>query len=166
MQSKIECPVCKEFGMRVTFDTYKIPHFGEAMISLSACSKCGYKHSDTLILEEKGPVGYTLKIDDEKDMFTKVIKSSYATIEIPELGVKITPGSHSEGCITNVEGVLARIEDVVKGVNASDKAALKKAGELLKKIALLKEGIGKATLHLLDPTGNSAIVSDKAVKEP
>ncbi len=165
MQAGTECPVCKKPGLTVAFDKYVIPHFGEAMISLASCSECGYKHSDTLIVEESNPVEYTLKISGEQDMSVRVIRSSRATVEIPELGVKISPGSHSEGYITNVEGVLERIKDAVEtGVRGSDKSARRKAEELYDKVSLLKEGKGVATLHILDPSGNSAIVSKKAVK--
>ncbi|MEE8358638.1 MAG: ZPR1 zinc finger domain-containing protein [Candidatus Hydrothermarchaeales archaeon] len=165
MQAGTECPVCKKPGLTVAFDKYVIPHFGEAMISLASCSECGYKHSDTLIVEESNPVEYTLKISCEQDMSVRVIRSSRATVEIPELGVKISPGSHSEGYITNVEGVLERIKEAIEtGVRGSDKSARRKAEELYDKISLLKEGKGVATLHILDPSGNSAIWSKKAVK--
>jgi len=40
-----------------------------------------------------------------------VIKSGTTTIRIPEFGAKITPGPYSEGFITNVEGVLSKVED-------------------------------------------------------
>ena len=38
-----------------------------------------------------------------------------AAIEIPELGVRIDPGPSCQGFVSNVEGVLDRIEQVVKG---------------------------------------------------
>lgn len=165
MHPEIECPVCKKIGLKITFHSHEIPYFGEAIEEITRCSNCNYRHVDTLILEEKGPVEYSLKIDGERDMLIRVIRSSHATIEIPELGVKITPGVDSEGYITNVEGVLERIEDAIRTAKkAADQRTRKDVDALMKRIGSLKEGKGGATLYLADPTGNSAIVSEKAIK--
>jgi len=166
MQAGVECPLCKKSGLTVVFDKYVIPHFGEAMISVASCSECGYNHSDTLIVDENSPVECSLKISGEQDMNIRVIRSGRATVAIPELGVEISPGSHSEGYITNVEGVLERIKEVIEtSIRGSDKSARRKAEKLYDKISLLKTGNGVATLHIFDPSGNSAIVSKKAVKK-
>jgi zinc finger protein len=74
--------------------------------------------------------------------------------------VKITPGPDAEGYISNVEGVLKRIEDVIRMQGESEKSR-----ELLQKIKNAKEGSEILHLKIEDPTGNSAIISEKALKE-
>lgn len=154
------CPVCEKAGLEITTNTHNIPYFEEVMESVFKCSNCGYRHVDVLVLGEKEPSRYTLKIDSARDMHARVVRSGKATVEIPEIGVKITPGPDSEGYITNVEGVLKRIEDVIRM-----QAKTEKSEEVLEKIEKAKDG--KTTLHLKirDPSGNSAIISKKAKKE-
>lgn len=155
-----ECPVCKRAGLEITFNIHNIPYFEEVMETLAKCQSCGYRHADLVVLGEKEPVSHSFKIDCQEDMSVRVVRSSHSTIEVPELGVRITPGPGAEGYISNVEGVLKRIEDVIAICPDS-----KRSIELLRKIKMAKEG--KETLHLKieDPTGNSAIISKKALKE-
>ncbi|MFQ5814905.1 MAG: ZPR1 zinc finger domain-containing protein [Candidatus Hydrothermarchaeaceae archaeon] len=127
------------------------------------CDSCGYRHSEVFTLEEKGPVRYEMTVSAVEDMSVRVVRSSKSTIEVPELGVKITPGQEAEGFVSNVEGVLERIADVllsVKSLGHGKKVA--KANELLKRIDGIKMGEEKIHLVITDPTGNSAIISDKA----
>jgi zinc finger protein len=112
-----------------------------------------------MILDEKEPTRYLLSIENEEDMSIRVVRSSRASIEIPEIGVKITPGPQAEGYISNVEGVLRRIENVLHS-NYWNKN--RKATQILDKIKDIKEGKKTATLILEDPTGNSVIASEKA----
>jgi zinc finger protein len=154
------CPVCKKAGLKMTSNTHNIPYFEEVMETLTKCNSCGYRHVDVLVLGEKEPVIYTLKIDSKEDMHARVVRSGRSIVEVPELGVKITPGPDAEGYISNVEGVLKRIEDVIRMHPVSENSK-----DLLQKINRAKEG--KETLHLKieDPSGNSVIISKKAQKE-
>lgn len=154
------CPVCGKAGLKITSNTHDIPYFEDVMETLTKCDSCGYRHVDVLVLGEKEPARYTLKIESAGDMHARVVRSGKATVEVKELGVKITPGPDSEGYITNVEGVLKRIEDVVFMQKSSDKKE-----ELLKKINDAKEGKFTLELIITDPSGNSAIISGKARKE-
>ena len=74
---------------------------------------CGFRHSDTILLTQKEPVRYTLAVETIDDLDARVIRSSSGTIRVPELGVDIEPGFASESYISNVEGVLDRIEGIV-----------------------------------------------------
>ena len=133
------------------------------MESVLKCNACGYRDVDGVLLEKKAPVRLSLKISSPEDMMIRVIRSSNAKVEIPELGIKIVPGMAATGYITNVEGILVRIEDVLQKVENGAKK--KKAKRLLKKIKDVKEG--KEVVHLImeDPTGNSAIISEKVLKD-
>ena len=86
---------------------------------------------------------------------------------IPELGVRIDPGPACEGFVSNVEGVLERITGVIEGVIACGDETERETGEkFLKSIASVKTGVLPVTLIIDDPSGNSAIISEKTRKLP
>ena len=109
---------------------------------------------------------YTFKVTSKKDLNVRVIKSSTGTIELPELGIKIEPGSFSEAFVTNIEGIFVRATEVIKQADRfSDNEAKKSIAEqLLKRIEVIRTGKGEATIIIRDPMGNSSIVSEKAIK--
>jgi zinc finger protein len=129
------------------------------------CLSCKYHKGDIEVLTQSEPAKYTLEIDSEEDMSIRVIRSAMATIKIPHVG-SIEGGENSNGFITNVEGVLNRIKQQIEFLKESsdDKAEIKKAKNLLKKLQKVIWGQEKCKLILEDKTGNSAIVSEKAVK--
>jgi len=151
--------------MPFNWETREIACFGEAMIISGVC-ECGFRHSDTILLGQKEPARYTLQVVELGDLDARVIRSSSGTIRIPELGVDIEPGHASESYVTNVEGVLERIEGIVGFATRSARSAgseesTKKGEAILEHITLARCGQFKFTLILEDPLGNSAIVSDK-----
>ena len=112
LTTKNACPVCSS-EMDFNWETKEIPHFGEAMIIAGVCC-CGYRHCDTILLSQKEPVRYTLTISSLEDLDVRVIRSSSGTIRVPELGIDVEPGPASEAYVSNVEGVLTRIRDIVE----------------------------------------------------
>ena len=106
------------------------------------------------------------KITSEEDMNVRVIRSSTATIELPELGIKIEPGTASEAFISNIEGILVRALKIIEQIDKSSKDESKNeyADDLVKRIENLRNGIGFATIIIKDPRGNSAIISEKTKK--
>lgn len=150
--------------LEMTSKTEKIPYFGEIMESTLLCSECGYKHSDTICLEQKEPVRYTMKITKET-LNVRVVKSQTATLSIPELGLKVEPGSKSQGYVSNVEGVLNRFESAVAtAMSWAEEENIKvNALKILEKIENLKSGEDvTATLVIEDPFGHSTIVDKTA----
>jgi len=161
---KTNCPVCNGNNtLDMTSKTDEIPYFGEVMESTLLCSECGYKHSDTICLEVKEPVKYTLKISKDK-LNTRVVKSQTTTLSIPELGLKVEPGPKSQGYISNVEGVINRFESAINTAMewAEEKEIQETALKILEKIENVKTGNGKVTLVLEDPFGHSIIVDNDA----
>jgi len=165
LTTSANCPVC---GASIPFswETSDIPHFGEAMIIAGVCD-CGYRHSDTILLTQKEPVRFRMAVKSVDDLNARVIRSSSGTLRIPELGVDIEPGFASECYISNVEGVLDRVEGVVgfatrSAREACSAEATKKGEEILEKISLARQGRFPLTLILEDPLGNSAIDCEKA----
>lgn len=162
-----DCPVCKIKGsLRVKTITEEIPYFGEVMETTLLCSECGYKHSDIICLEAKEPVQYSLKVDKSK-MNVRVVKSQSATINIPELGVKVEPGPQSQGYVSNIEGVLNRFEKAVQTAFkwAENENTKKNALNLLDDIEKIKNGEKKVTLIIQDPFGHSLVEDKEADKK-
>ena len=159
----IKCPACGIEGVaKSIMKEMKIPHFGDVMETTILCPSCGFKHSDIIALEQNDPAKYVLEIN-KNNLSIRVVRSQSATIEIPEVGVKVEPGPKSEGYVTNVEGVLTRFESAVKkALNLFDDEQSQINGKkALEQLQELKKGNSTATLIMLDPFGQSNIVSEK-----
>lgn len=160
------CPCCNT-EIQYLYKTENIPYFSEILIISAICPSCGYKFVDTQLLKHADPARYTLAITSSDDLSVRVVRSMSATIEIPELGVHIAPGPLCQGFVSNVEGVLDRIAEVVKGAFTWGTDEEKEnAVALLADIVRIKAGTFPVTLILEDPDGNSGIISDKTVTEP
>jgi len=155
---KETCPLCgAESELHII--PYDIPSFGEAMIFTAVCASCGYRATDVMVLSEKKKTRCEMAISSVEDVNAIVVRSSSGTIEIPELGVNVEP-KRGEAFITTVEGVLQRVEDVVKMLG-KEETSKQRADAVLKQIAEIKLGKARMTLIIDDPTGNSAIIPDK-----
>jgi len=88
-----------------------------------------------------------------------------ATVKIGTIGT-IEPGTASNGYITNIEGVLNRIKKQVEHLRdaTDDSSEAKKAKNHLKKLTKVLWGQESIKIIVDDPSGNSAIISEKAVK--
>jgi len=139
---------------------YNIDNFGAVLLDVTRCPKCGYRYSDVLSLEAREPILIQAEINSLADLDIKVIKSGTATIKIPEFGATITPGPNSEGFITNVEGVLAKVEDALTFMLSSADGERVKIGEkILKQIRYARNSDSHFSLIIEDPLGNSGIVA-------
>lgn len=158
------CPCCNT-EIEYIYQTENIPYFSDLLIVSAICSSCGYKYVDTQLLRDKEPVRYELKVEREEDLAIRVIRSMSASLEIPELGVRIDPGPACQGFVSNIEGVLDRVERILKGALLwGDDTERGNAQKLLGEIAGVKNGTVPITLILEDRCGNSAIIADKAQK--
>ncbi len=154
------CPSCDNNTMRTSQTEYEVEHFGAVLLSVAVCQQCGYRHSDVIALTNREPIALTAKISSLDDLNMRVIKSGTATISIPEFGATITPGPYSEGYISNVEGLLEKIEDALTFMLSTAKGKRLKKGEMmLKKMRATRDSKPRFTLINKDPLGNSAIVS-------
>lgn len=154
------CPVCNN-PLNMRWNQDNIPYFGDVMEISSVCS-CGFKYADTLILGQREPLRYSKTVSCERDMFTRVIRSTSGTIRIPEWGIDIEPGPASEAYISNIEGVLDRIETVVNMAKkwSETNEEYERAECLINEIGLAREGNSSFTLVIEDPLGNSAIIDE------
>lgn len=160
----MKCPVCGHEGMKSTVSTLELPMLGEAVQTMLMCPECGFKTSDVMIIEQSEPVRYTMKIESPSDINARVVRSTSGTIRIPELGISMEPGPASESFISNIEGVLMRVMEVLDGLDydENDKKAVE---ERKKEIESSMNGRKHFTFIIEDPFGNSAILHKKAKKE-
>lgn len=162
-----DCPICGgKNTLKALQYIHNIPYFGKVMESTIICEKCGYRSADVMILEEKEPRLYTVKVEAEKDLFTRVVRSKSGTIELEELGIKVEPGPASQGFVSNVEGVLERVRETLLMARdfkeqENDSEAVKKIDELLGYIEDVRKGKKPLTVKIMDPFGNSALIGEK-----
>ncbi|WP_406671275.1 ZPR1 zinc finger domain-containing protein [Methanolobus sp. ZRKC4] len=157
------CPLCHE-ELIINWQGDDIPYFGEVMHITARCD-CSFRFADTIILAQRDPVRYELKIENSEDLHSRVVRSTSGTIRIPELGIDVEPGSISESYVTNIEGVLDRILNVVITAtkwSVDDEEKHSRGLEIQKTLEEVIEGKGFLTVIIEDPFGNSAIISDKA----
>ncbi len=159
------CPMCQEKKLTLIEDEQDIPYFGPVFIFSMICSGCGYKQSDVECAQQKEPSKYEFTVEKADDMKVRVVKSGEASIKIPQLKMSVDPGVASEGYVSNVEGVLQRFKKILEGErdSADDDEIRKKAKNLLKKLWKVECGEDSLKIIVEDPSGNSAIISDKVV---
>ncbi len=161
----LRCPSCDTESMLTSQTQYEVEHFGSVLLSVVTCQKCGYRHTDVITLTEREPIALAAKINSVEDLNMRVVKSGTATVSIPEFGATITPGPYSEGYLSNVEGILERIEDALTFMlTSADGKRLAKGRRMLKQIRQAKDSRPRFTLVIKDPFGNSAIVSPSGQK--
>jgi zinc finger protein len=151
--------------MALSQTEYEVEEFGPVLLEVTTCKNCAYKHTDITTTRKREPIVLIAKIDSLDDLNIRVIKSGTATINIPEFDATITPGPYSEGYISNVQGVLAKIEDVLTFMLGSASAGtIQKGMKILKKMRAATDQKPNFTFVIKDPLGNSALVSPKVGK--
>jgi zinc finger protein len=160
------CPYCGEGGLVMRSLPLEIPYFGGALQTTVLCTACTYRYADLVLDKEGDPVRYEFRAEAAEDLSARVVRSASATIRVPELRVAIEPGPRADAFVSNVEGVLHRIRDVAASLtrSAENPAARRKAEVLLASIDRMIGGTEPFTVILEDPTGNSAILHDRATK--
>ncbi len=161
-----KCPMCFKDTLTLMENDQEVPFFGPVLVFSMNCSSCNYHKADVECLEQHEGAKYTLTVSEEKDLSIRVVKSSTATVKIPRI-MSIEPGPASNGYVTNVEGILNRVKVQLEKTRdlAEDDEDRKKAKNLLKKVQAALWGHDTIDIILEDPEGNSAIISEKAIKE-
>ncbi len=162
----VPCPMCQTEPTLFRTEIMNLPYFEEVLLTVVYCKHCRFKYSDVIITEQNEPLEFKILISGIDDLKIRIIRSSSATVELPELGIKIEPGAASEAYVSNVEGLLNRVVEVVEQAIrfASEDEKKNRGKEILTRIENLKHGDGVVTIIIKDPLGNSGIVSDKAEK--
>ncbi len=159
------CPLCGQNSLILSERETEVPYFGKVYLFSMSCASCKYHKADVESTGQKEPVKYEFEISSEEDMKVRVVKSAEATVKLPHIAT-ITPGPAAQGYVTNIEGILSRVRYQVESAKEAeeDEDKKKKAKNMLKKILKITWGQEKQKLIIEDPSGNSAIISDKAVK--
>ncbi len=160
-----ECPICRAKTLALTESEREIPYFGKVYLFSMTCTSCKYHKADLESAEEKEPCKYSIEVSGKDDLNIRIVKSAEATVKIPHI-VTIESGPTSQGYVTNVEGLLTRVRGIIESTKAAaeDSDEEKKARNLIKKINRTMWGEEKLKIIIEDPTGNSAIISEKAQK--
>ncbi len=162
------CPACGTPGMEYNAENVDLPYLGESLETMVRCKSCGYRHTDFILTETKEPTRHRFEIRLEDDMMVRVVRSSSGTIRIPKLGILIEPGIASDAFITNVEGIIVRVEGILAQLHndAEDADTRAKVDELRDVFQAMRTGNAEpAELILEDPFGNSAIIDERAIVE-
>ena len=161
------CPFCLQKKLTLMEDTQDVPFFGKIYLMSMKCQNCSFSKSDVEAAERKDPCKITFTVEKEEDMQVRVVKSSEGSIKLPSLRLSVESGPNSDGYVSNIEGVLNRFEKIIEGQKESsdDDSEKKSAKNLLKKLRKIKYGDVSTKIVIEDPSGNSAIISEKAVVE-
>ncbi len=159
------CAFCGKKKVTLHEEETDIPYFGKVFIFSMECEGCGYKKSDVEPAEKKEPCRYTFEVSSEADLAVRVVKSGEATVKIPHI-MTIEPSAVSEGYVTNVEGLLQRVQQMIESAMAAEEEdePKKKAKNMLKKLSNIMLGRDSLKIIIEDPSGHSAIISEKAQK--
>jgi len=160
-----ECPICHKKTLTLTEGGSEVPFFGKMYIFSMSCESCNYHKADVEAAEKHDPAKWSIEISGEADLKTRIVKSSTGTVKIPFV-TTIESGPASNGYVTNIEGIINRVKKILEDLrdNSEDKAERKKAKNILKKLQKVIWGEEKLKIIIEDPEGNSAIISEKAVK--
>ncbi|MHA1341695.1 MAG: ZPR1 zinc finger domain-containing protein [Promethearchaeota archaeon] len=167
LENKIKCPLCQKSFLNIHRTIHKLPDNEEILILLMECPTCAYKNRDIIpLVTAFKPAKWTLYIEDG-DLTPKIFRGPEAYISIPELDIKLEPGTIANYLITNVEGLLDRMLNWSKFLllefQSKDLNKEKKSAELIKvenTIKMLNECItGKRKFHIIleDKFGGSYI---------
>lgn len=131
----------------------------------TTCDNCGIKSSEVKSGEGVEPKGvkYTLKLTDESDLNRDLLKSDYATFEIPEIEFCMSEGTLGSK-FTTLEGLLKDCVTQLREVSyfgsdfddSKDSKKKNKMMECIEKLENIQNGqtLG-VTVILDDPSGTS-----------
>ena len=157
------CPVCQQKKLSLTEAEIEVPFFGKLFVFSMKCDGCKYFKADVEAAEKKEPCKYVFEVSGKPDLQVRVIRSSEATVKFERVG-SMEPGPAAEGFVTNIEGMIKRIKEQIEKIRdlEEDEEAKKKAKNLVKKLQKVLWGEEKLKITIEDPSGNSAIISEKA----
>lgn len=185
MESDIShpCPACgTPDALTMLSLTKEIPYFGEHTQVTLSCAECGWRQTDFIPAQEREPCAWSLEVNEPSMLAVRVVRGSSGTVRIPELGLEASPGNHSTGYVSNIEGVLQRFIDIIEmllrqaardiSTDDPDRDSAERnqpqLQELLDTLCAVRAGESTQplTVELLDPHGHSAILDDAAHSRP
>lgn len=150
------CVNCGSPKFKVSLYIYKAHYVGNILIEHGICLQCNYKRADVSTMNSGQPKTIKAVVKSPNELNAVVVKSSTATIIIPELGIEVFPGANAYGYLTTIEGILERVLDVIP-------QDCEERMECVEKVDLIKKamkGLVRFTLIIKDPLGRSSIIGD------
>lgn len=154
------CTQCQQNGKTRMLMT-KIPFFKEVIVTSFECDSCGNRNTEVTFGGKIADYGTKIEfLVDKEDAFKRdIVKSEFAYIEIPEIGLEIPKG---KGQINTVEGIIQNvIEDLEESQDDRRKVDANVASQvdafILKVKKLLEGRAFPFHIILTDPSGNSYI---------
>ncbi|KHJ79939.1 ZPR1 zinc finger domain protein, partial [Oesophagostomum dentatum] len=155
------CVNCEKNGITRILCT-SIPYYKTVIVMSFECPHCGYRNNEIQrgeAVQEHG-TEIVLRVLEQVDLRRQLVKSEYASIEVPELELVIPPKTQP-GEVTTVEGVLERVNTGLSQEQERrreiDPESAAKIDDFLVKLSRCKALEDKWTLKLHDPTGNCFI---------
>jgi len=149
-----------------------IPFFKELVIMSFSCEHCGERNNEiqpAATLEDFG-VKMTLTVTCQEDLQRDIVRSKFATLNIPELGTEIPPSG--KGYFSTLEGFLTSFKEDLElnqdERRAEDPEVAQKIEDFLRKLDKYIEGrdqILPFTFIMDDPSGHSNIKNPMAPLE-
>ncbi len=163
------CPICGKKALEVREAVHLQPYLGRTLIVSRLCKNCGYKRAEMVPLNPKKRKIVVFKVSSEEDLYARIVRTGTATIYIPELEAVIDPGVDAPFFVTNVEGLLGRIEDAVERIKVLEGGGetVSRVEELKRLIERFKRGEGELTIVIDDPIGLSDVIASagKVIRE-
>jgi zinc finger protein len=158
------CPNCGKRALSQKAHLYQEPRSkDELLFFVSLCDQCNYKKTEIMPVAPSTHVKSNhniITIKKPKDLETKIYRASTASIEIPELEIKMEPGIQADFFITNIERILLKFKESCQFLLRDDPEPAAKA-ILEKRIQELDACIaGKREFSVIleDPEGYSYIL--------
>ncbi|MCY3413873.1 MAG: ZPR1 zinc finger domain-containing protein [Candidatus Heimdallarchaeota archaeon] len=164
--NKMVCPDCGYEEANIVTHLLDIPHYDDFMMIAINCPECKFRTSDFFNADTKDHIISTYKVENEKDMRTKVVRATDGIVSIPELGVTIDPVSGSSTWIRNIEGILVDILEKIE-LALDNLETDEERQEALDRIALIQDLIDVKvpfTITVEDQQGNSIILPEDESK--
>eukprot|EP01017_Pseudomicrothorax_dubius_P011168 TRINITY_DN14129_c0_g1_i1.p1 TRINITY_DN14129_c0_g1~~TRINITY_DN14129_c0_g1_i1.p1 ORF type:complete len:450 (+),score=123.51 TRINITY_DN14129_c0_g1_i1:138-1487(+) len=162
------CVNCEEQG-KTTMLLTKIPFFKEVIVVSFRCEECGYRNSEVTFGGKIAPNGLHIEFEvrSTDDYRREIVKSEFATVSIPEVGLEIPKG---KGQISTVEGIVQKVIDDLETSQEDrrqvDPQTAAQIDEYLVKLRRVAEG-QDFPFHFIidDPAGNSFVQNPNFPKE-
>eukprot|EP01054_Gregarina_sp_Poly1_P009474 Gregarina_sp_Poly_1__9473@NODE_594_length_7275_cov_67_691593_g459_i0_p1_GENE_NODE_594_length_7275_cov_67_691593_g459_i0NODE_594_length_7275_cov_67_691593_g459_i0_p1_ORF_typecomplete_len494_score75_88zfZPR1/PF03367_13/1_4e52zfZPR1/PF03367_13/1_9e49HypA/PF01155_19/43HypA/PF01155_19/0_45Zn_Tnp_IS1595/PF12760_7/22Zn_Tnp_IS1595/PF12760_7/2e02Zn_Tnp_IS1595/PF12760_7/26zincribbons_6/PF07191_12/8_2zincribbons_6/PF07191_12/7_1OrfB_Zn_ribbon/PF07282_11/68OrfB_Zn_ribbon/PF07282_11/13_NODE_594_length_7275_c len=108
---QIQCANCGKTGNQNMCEI-DIPGFRRCVIMAFVCDHCGVRNNE---IKSGGAIGeqarrWTLRVESSEDLSRDILKSDFASIELPHLELELEMGTLG-GVFTTVEGLLLKIVD-------------------------------------------------------
>jgi zinc finger protein len=148
------CPQCGYEKLEISIYLYNAPYFGNTIIETGRCPSCGFLYRDIYVAEYGERKRFEVRVTRGSDDYL-LIKSSSATVIIPELGVEITPGPAALGYITTARGILEKVLEVL---SIACTEVTEECQRRMEDVRRALEGGLEFTLIVDDPLGRSLVV--------